>query len=135
VGIRQDHLNLQRAEGAVIVSKRSKRGILIAGRVKRTHNGILSCTGCHSRPLCLEESKRSEAVREDSPILTGCIVGHPDMAPDHCRLLPVGAGQRKNRSAKQKRVGEVVDPLYLYAGARVCQRPDQDRSVDYYNQE
>jgi hypothetical protein len=44
---------------------------------------------------------------------------------DHCRLLPVGAGQRKNRSAKQKRVGEVVDPLDLHAGTRVCQRPDR----------
>ncbi len=70
--IRQDRLNsLAWAEGAVIVSKRSKRGILIGGRVRRTHNGILSCTGCHSRPLCLEGSKRSEAVWEESPILTG----------------------------------------------------------------
>src|SRR5271157_1296364 len=33
--------------------------------------------------------------------------------PDNGRLPPVGAGQRKNRSAKQKRVGEVVDPLDL----------------------
>ena len=61
--------------------------------------------------------------------------GHPRTFPDDCRLLPMDAGQRKNRSAKQKRVGEVVDPLDLHAGTRVCQRPDQDRPVDHHNQE
>ena len=65
----------------------------------------------------------------------GRIVGLPHTIPYHGGLLPAGAGQRKNRSAKQKRVGEVVDPLDLHTGTRVPQRPDQDRPVDHDNQE
>src|ERR1017187_102080 len=89
------------------------------------------------RPLacsCPEEQKGYYLSNAAAFTNSERLVGHPLTIPDH-RSLPVRAGQRKNRSAKQKRVGEVVDSLDLHAGTRVCERPNQDRPVDHHNQE